>query len=744
MEHFYKYPIHPDINLLESELKSSLKLTYEQISNLIFNQPLINQMVKFTNDNKDDDEEKGNDFNYFYGGSPNEEEKDDVIPNSILIKKRRSCVRFASTNDDIEETEVEEKGIVNKVFENDEDYFYNKSSNNEEKDVQQLFTNPSFLNVTEPVSVRRKSIQFINNALFSPIVEFTIGMDNNNNNNNAYTKRKSIAVDPELSRRNMLLRGRPSVFQTMARVQKKLGIKHYVLVLLLALYAIIGGLIFYLLESNEEIMSLERNRETINLLINDLAVNILEISNDNSQTNEQKRELSIFLIRETYKDLLIVENKYAGSTFHKFERVNIRLTWYFSSAIFYSMTLFTSIGYGTIACQTVAGKVITIIYASIGIPLMLVVLGDIGDVLLSWFIFIYNWCYHKFRRTWNLLLIKINFDKYLIKNDDDQDFPFIGSVIIIIFYMLFISMVIYLADFSDNQQGLSFGDAFYFTFISMTTIGLGDVYPNHKSIEFNPIIPLLFLFGLALLSVVNSTMYSKMQNKFLFAVEKIEFYLENLTINWKKLLTCGLKREHPEGWETLRCLRRNIELLTISVPLFDDNIEVKISKMLDEEKKDKPKIRRTRTVSQDIRPTLGILRAGIIPVIAERTGRERSATDNSLDKLFQKRILDNLNKEETLSLEKDKKSLNKRGHSFNEANTKNITGNWKSQIIIPKLIMNNNTFTKTESKSLQNSRRNSINTSTDISININNIEDEDDKNQSEKIDSLPIIEEEPR
>uniref|UniRef100_A0A0K0FI64 Potassium channel subfamily K member 18 (inferred by orthology to a human protein) n=1 Tax=Strongyloides venezuelensis TaxID=75913 RepID=A0A0K0FI64_STRVS len=411
------------------------------------------------------------------------------------------------------------------------------------------------------------------------------------------------------------------------------------------------------------------------------------------------------------------------------------------------MTLFTSIGYGTIACQTVAGKIITIIYAAIGIPLMLVVLGDVGDVLLSWFIFIYNWLYHKIRRAWNLLMIQIKLEKYLIKDDDDQDFPLIGSVIIIILYILLVSLVIFLADYENHQQGLTFFDAFYFTFISMTTIGLGDVYPNNKSVEFNPAIPLLFLFGLALLSVVNSTMYSKMQNKFLFVVEKIEYYLENLTVNWKSLLTCGLKREHIEGWETFRCLRRNIELLTISVPLFDDVIELKISQIMEEEKKERPKVRRNRTLSQDIRPTLGILRAGILPVIAERAARPRSATDNSLDKLFQEKILNNAKKGKTSSLEnvnKLNKFFTKRGQSFCDAPPTISAGNWKSQFIVPGLILNNSNLNKRGSTSLQNSRRNSANPITDISITIGKIMEEEDKNESEKIDSLPIIEEEPR
>lgn len=54
------------------------------------------------------------------------------------------------------------------------------------------------------------------------------------------------------------------------------------------------------------------------------------------------------------------------------------------------MTLFTTIGYGTIAAQTVAGKIFTVVYATIGIPLMLVVLSDVGRVLLRFFTKAYN------------------------------------------------------------------------------------------------------------------------------------------------------------------------------------------------------------------------------------------------------------------------------------------------------------------------------------------------------------------
>ncbi|XP_049767886.1 potassium channel subfamily K member 3-like, partial [Schistocerca cancellata] len=55
--------------------------------------------------------------------------------------------------------------------------------------------------------------------------------------------------------------------------------------------------------------------------------------------------------------------------------------WSFSSSFLYSLTLITTIGYGSVSPRTPWGKVVTIVYALVGIPLMLVYLSTVGDVL---------------------------------------------------------------------------------------------------------------------------------------------------------------------------------------------------------------------------------------------------------------------------------------------------------------------------------------------------------------------------
>lgn len=65
---------------------------------------------------------------------------------------------------------------------------------------------------------------------------------------------------------------------------------------------------------------------------------------------------------------------------HADKRLHTR-RWTFSSSLLYSLTLITTIGYGSVAPRTVWGRMITIVYALAGIPLMLVYLSTVGDML---------------------------------------------------------------------------------------------------------------------------------------------------------------------------------------------------------------------------------------------------------------------------------------------------------------------------------------------------------------------------
>ncbi|XP_020041539.2 potassium channel subfamily K member 18 [Castor canadensis] len=67
--------------------------------------------------------------------------------------------------------------------------------------------------------------------------------------------------------------------------------------------------------------------------------------------------------------------------------------WSFLSALFFCCTVFSTVGYGHMYPVTRLGKFLCIVYAVFGIPLMFLVLTDIGDILAT----VLSRCYNRFR-----------------------------------------------------------------------------------------------------------------------------------------------------------------------------------------------------------------------------------------------------------------------------------------------------------------------------------------------------------
>jgi hypothetical protein len=72
--------------------------------------------------------------------------------------------------------------------------------------------------------------------------------------------------------------------------------------------------------------------------------------------------------------------------------------WTFSTAMLYSATVITTVGYGNIAPKSVLGKVMTCLYAMFGIPIMIMCLTNTGDLLAFFFIRYYSASIHYIRR----------------------------------------------------------------------------------------------------------------------------------------------------------------------------------------------------------------------------------------------------------------------------------------------------------------------------------------------------------
>jgi len=72
--------------------------------------------------------------------------------------------------------------------------------------------------------------------------------------------------------------------------------------------------------------------------------------------------------------------------------------WTFPAAMLYSATIITTVGYGNITPKSILGKLITCLYAMIGIPIMIMYLTNTGDLLAYFFIKYYSMTSHYIHR----------------------------------------------------------------------------------------------------------------------------------------------------------------------------------------------------------------------------------------------------------------------------------------------------------------------------------------------------------
>uniref|UniRef100_W5NKS0 2P domain potassium channel Talk-1 n=1 Tax=Lepisosteus oculatus TaxID=7918 RepID=W5NKS0_LEPOC len=159
--------------------------------------------------------------------------------------------------------------------------------------------------------------------------------------------------------------------------------------------------------------------------------------------------------------------------------------WDFSSSFFFAGTVITTIGYGNLSPSTVSGQVFCVFYALCGIPLNLAFLNQLGKGLTA----------HLGRLERSVLTAGRH--EQTVKVLAMSSFLVMGTLLFLVFPPVIFSYV----------EGWSYGEGFYYAFITLSTIGFGDYVvgtdpDKHYISIYRSLAGVWIIFGLAWLALL--------------------------------------------------------------------------------------------------------------------------------------------------------------------------------------------------------------------------------------------------
>uniref|UniRef100_A0A8D8U251 Open rectifier potassium channel protein 1 n=3 Tax=Cacopsylla melanoneura TaxID=428564 RepID=A0A8D8U251_9HEMI len=165
---------------------------------------------------------------------------------------------------------------------------------------------------------------------------------------------------------------------------------------------------------------------------------------------------------------IFVMNDYIGQEYDTTYR------WTYYNSFFFALTTLSTIGYGNLHPSTSLGRIVVIIYALFGIPLNGIVLTKLGELFSSTFITVHR--RYKTERYESRAEMTIDIILYLIPG---------------IFLFIFVPAIILV-----YFEGWTFDESVYFAFVTLTTIGYGDLVAGqtNNTKEFYDIYKVFLIF----------------------------------------------------------------------------------------------------------------------------------------------------------------------------------------------------------------------------------------------------------
>ncbi|KAL3059138.1 hypothetical protein OYC64_011132 [Pagothenia borchgrevinki] len=210
---------------------------------------------------------------------------------------------------------------------------------------------------------------------------------------------------------------------------KPQNIRTLSLILSIVFYLLLGAAVFDALESQSEVF----RKKALEQKLNDL-----------------KRKYGF--TAEDYRD---IERVVLQSEPHRAGR-----QWKFAGSFYFAITVITTIGYGHAAPRTDAGKACCMFYAVLGIPLTLVMFQSLGERINTFVRFL-------LRRAKQGLGFQ-------------QTEVSMGNMVLVGLLSCMSTLCVGAAAFS-HFEDWTFFNAYYYCFITLTTIGFGDFVALQKT-----------------------------------------------------------------------------------------------------------------------------------------------------------------------------------------------------------------------------------------------------------------------
>ncbi|CAG9569901.1 unnamed protein product [Danaus chrysippus] len=235
---------------------------------------------------------------------------------------------------------------------------------------------------------------------------------------------------------------------------KKQNVRTLSLIVCTFTYLLVGAAVFDALESTTE-----RNRFEVLQAIEGMIIRKYNITEEDFRVME-----TVVLKSEPHK---------AGQQ------------WKFTGAFYYATTVLTTIGYGHSTPSTIGGKLFTMFYAIVGIPLGLIMFQSIGE---------------RVNRLSSVIIKSIKRAMNCSQTNASE-----VDLICVVTILSSLTIAGGAAAFS-KFEGWSYFDSVYYCFITLTTIGFGDMVALQKDNALNRkpsyvMFALIFiLFGLAIVA----------------------------------------------------------------------------------------------------------------------------------------------------------------------------------------------------------------------------------------------------